>query len=339
MPPRVAGKLSAILRGIKPHQRRNGKMTLNTQIFSGRERQRKTVFGSHAQTAHVWAQQSEDTHYGRSSDGRMFFEGASIFSYRSSWTIARFVTNARGERAVLFNANNYSISTSKHTGHARHAVRGDVPIFHVDNPERDPDKVQTKERAATALEKAIRTVARSRTNTEWRMRDAEKIATEANALAQFYGWRWRLPMPQWSPEFLADAKDRAAKEQAKRAAETKHRNDALQAQIKDTITAWLAGEPVSFPSWQYQGPTLLRIKGEDIQTSKGASVPIEHAKRAWPIIKRCHDRATAWQSNGHTLPVGHFKIERIETDGTVIAGCHRIGFAELHRIAVELNVA
>ena len=83
---------------------------------------------------------------------------------------------------------------------------------------------------------------------------------------------------------------------------------------------------------------LLRIRGEEIETSMGAHAPIAHAKRLWPAIKNCHDTATMWQSNGHTLPVGNFKVERIEADGTLVAGCHRIPFSELARIATVLGM-
>jgi hypothetical protein len=310
---------------------------INPFAYQGMPKQRKTVFGTHAHTAHVWAQQNEDTYCGRSSDGRMFFEGASIFSYRSSWTIARFVTNKRGQRAVLFNSDTCSISTAKHTHHAHNAVRGlGFPVFELPNPERDPDKEQTRRYFFDKLSHAINLVTHARTNAEWRMRDAERIANNANALSAFFGWRWRLKRPEWSPEFIAQAKTRAAKEKAKRAAETKRKEALRQADIKDRITAWLAGENVS--TWGYAGPVLLRVLGDNIQTSRGATVPVSHAKRAWPLIKACKESATAWRSNGHSLPIGHFNVDRIEADGTLKIGCHVIEYGELERIARTLGV-
>lgn len=44
----------------------------------------------------------------------MYFEGPTIFSYGSHFPIATHVTNARGERAVIFTRETYSVTTQKH---------------------------------------------------------------------------------------------------------------------------------------------------------------------------------------------------------------------------------
>ena len=48
----------------------------------------RTGFGSHANTAHVWAQQTYQS--GKSSDGRLFFRDAAIYSYGTHFKIAEF---------------------------------------------------------------------------------------------------------------------------------------------------------------------------------------------------------------------------------------------------------
>jgi hypothetical protein len=167
------------------------------------------------------------------------------------------------------------------------------------------------------------------------MRHADSIADSANAISHFFGWRWRLKAPEWSAEFIANAKTRAAKDAAKRAAKTKRQNELRTMDLAERTEAWRAGEQVSI----HGAPMLLRVKGDNVQTSQGASVPIEHAKRLWPAIKRCRATETAWQSNGHTMPIGHFRVDRIEADGTLRAGCHVIPFAELERMATTLGLA
>jgi hypothetical protein len=83
---------------------------------------------------------------------------------------------------------------------------------------------------------------------------------------------------------------------------------------------------------------LLRVRGENVETSRGASVPVEHAKRLWRAIKACHATGKAWEPNGHAMPVGHFKVDRIEANGDMRAGCHFIKFAELQRMSFALGL-
>lgn len=84
----------------------------------------KTVFGSHAQTAHVWAQGR--VQYGRSSDGRMYFENRTLYSYGSHYALGFVIMDEATDApiATLLNTDRYSVSTSKHQGHARTAARG-----------------------------------------------------------------------------------------------------------------------------------------------------------------------------------------------------------------------
>jgi hypothetical protein len=44
-------------------------------------------------------------------------------------------------------------------------------------------------------------------------------------------------------------------------------------------------------------------------------------------------------SNGHSIRLGNYAIDRIEPDGTVHAGCHVVRWEEIERIAPELSVA
>lgn len=91
----------------------------------------RETFGTHANMAHVWAQQNQ-TH-GRSSDGRMLFDGPAVYSYGRHFTLARFTeVTVGGARLVLENADGYSVSTSKHFSHVRRALSGlDVIVIRV----------------------------------------------------------------------------------------------------------------------------------------------------------------------------------------------------------------
>jgi hypothetical protein len=85
--------------------------------------------------------------------------------------------------------------------------------------------------------------------------------------------------------------------------------------------------------------TILRIKGDRVETSKGAQFPVSDAVRAYPLIKKVKDMGETWVTNGHKIPLGHFRIDRIESDGTVKAGCHIVQWNEIELIARQLNIA
>ena len=115
----------------------------------------------------------------------------------------------------------------------------------------------------------------------------------------------------------------------------------------EKLDAWRAGEDVQLRNaWEL--PVMLRIRtfGADadvagevgrVETSKGAQVPISHAKRALKFVREVVARGEMFQANGHTFHIGHYAIDKVEADGTLHAGCHVIPYAEIERIAPELE--
>ena len=67
------------------------------------------VYPNH-EIPHLWVHQSQDE--ARNSTGSFYFEGPTIYSYGSHFPIARYVTNERGERAILFTTAHHSVTTS-----------------------------------------------------------------------------------------------------------------------------------------------------------------------------------------------------------------------------------
>lgn len=129
------------------------------------------------------------------------------------------------------------------------------------------------------------------------------------------------------------AANRKAKWAAREAAWKRQRElDALA--LPEKIEKWRAGEQAYLP---YDAPTMLRIKGDEVQTSRGASVPVSHAKRGLKFVRGVMASGTEYVRNGHTLHLGHYPIDKVTTDGTLYAGCHVIPWAEIERIAPELD--
>ena len=76
-------------------------------------------------------------------------------------------------------------------------------------------------------------------------------------------------------------------------------------------------------------------KGDTLQTSRGAECPFAHAIRAYRMAQHCRANATAWETNGHKIPVGLFTVDRIDANGTLHAGCHAIAYEAMTRLAVR----
>ena len=82
-----------------------------------------------------------------------------------------------------------------------------------------------------------------------------------------------------------------------------------------------------------------RITGGTLETSHGADVPLRHALKAFAFVRRVVATGQAWHANGHCIRVGHFRVDSIDTAGTMRAGCHTIHLGEMERLAAALGVA
>lgn len=168
----------------------------------------------------------------------------------------------------------------------------------------------------------------------------------------------------WTPEALkAEAARWAAKAEAARAAKKAKDAAALAAWLTGARDAWRAGlkapeRPEGLGMYQAgrallddgQGGAMLKavnvtrddsgaVTGGTLQTSQGAEVPLTHAIRAFRFLKLCRDAGREWRANGKTLPVGHFRIDSIDAAGNFRAGCHRINWPEVERVAAALGLA
>lgn len=80
------------------------------------------------------------------------------------------------------------------------------------------------------------------------------------------------------------------------------------------------------------------ITGGELETSQGASVPLPHAIKAFRFLKACRDAGKEWHANGRTLRVGHFAVDKVNSDGGFVAGCHKFAWPEIARLAASLDV-
>lgn len=112
-----------------------------------------------------------------------------------------------------------------------------------------------------------------------------------------------------------------------------HDRNAI-ARNQERIALWRNGERVYLPL----SGALLRINGSEIETSLGARFPIEHAKKAFPLIKACHDNNKSFTPNGHAIHLGHYQLSSVDSSGNVVAGCHRVAWIEIELMAAQLGL-
>jgi hypothetical protein len=277
--------------------------------------------------AHVWAHKSQD--FARNPGDNFYFRGDTIYSYGSHFPIARHVENKRGESAVLFTTRSYSATTAGHKCMVAGACRH-LTVFHVAQVNTTEPRKQFAEYRAQYMA-LVGKYAKARQRKPEILDSLRGLVEEANRFAEFFGIRARLTLPNDLTGMVAEClaiekreKSRKQREEAKREREARER-----------VQKWVDGESDFCPSF---GPIRLRVRGDELQTTRGARVPLAHAVKAFRVIKRLHDKGQAYQRNGHTIHLGHFALDSIDSAGNVRAGCHEVAWEEIARVATLAGV-
>lgn len=290
----------------------------------------KTTFTSH-EIAHIWAHKSAP--YGK-SPGAVSFDGPVICSY--STAIARHIEH-KGKPAIILNTTSYSVSTSKHQSRVWQAI-GDVPTFEIGGMERGTSLsgVSGKELFAYAIKEAAEAAQRAtkaRVRKSWHEAAQARWLSKAQEINTFFGLRRKV-------DSQAIERLRAASEASRKraAAEQAKRDAAERAKQVDSYEAWKRGEDFDYGFHPSLFPIAFRVEirnGEqELVSTLGARVPLRAAQVAYrfAMSKRGQD----WRENGETCPVGHYRLNAINEHG-IVAGCHRITWAELERLAPVLS--
>lgn len=299
-------------------------------------RPRTRTVHSNRMVAHLWANQSQ--HEGRNGNRSFFFEGDTIFSYGGHFPVARIVKNSRGDVAALFNPGSYSQTTKCHQSLARsasnHLRQFSVPSLGEKWGGGRPGHADNIGHYRARIQEAAEVLARARTYKVWRARALQELVAEANAYATFFGLRTRFAVP--SDKSVQAALDKARRDAAQRRKQEQARQRRLLEVAQETIAQWKAGKDVRVPP--HVDEIFLRVRQRDgepaIETSKGAEVPLSHAVRLLPHIRS----GEPYRHNGHTIHVGHFRIDAIDAEGNLTAGCHHIKRAEIDRVAEQLGL-
>ena len=307
----------------------------------------KLVFRSD-EIPHLWAHKVQSE--GRNAQGNLYFENETIYSYGSHFPIARHVTNGKKQTAILVTTRGHSVTTSKHISMVRRAIPSGTVIFRVPNVSDYHCHAENLKTFEQQSENALRKATRSRSNATSLLQDAFDYCESAKGYAEFFAVKRLMPKFAFLPKaktldgLKEQFKAQDAKQTVKNVAQDKKRAKRYaelcriqSLEIGERLTEWCNGASVE--TWSLQGAdTALRIVGDTVETSRGANVPISHAITALALVRRVMERQEEFVTNGRTIHVGHYKLDRIAIDGTIYVGCHVIKWDAINRIAPALDV-
>jgi hypothetical protein len=230
------------------------------------------------------------------------------------------------------------------------------------------------EQIAEHLAKAKRAMQVS--TVDWRTASAQSLHQNALDYSAFFGIRRKVaPFPAAeldaareraqrieTPDPVRDAAKIRARERkaAREEALTAEYRAKLEAHYAEQASTWRAGGNMQHPEWwralsrkMKQNLTgrrygwaglpdvsacMLRVSGDQIESSMGARIPVEHAPRIWALVQACRASGRAYQANGHTEHAGRYAIDSVSAEGELKAGCHTIPYAELELLARTLGL-
>lgn len=292
----------------------------------------KTVFSSNNELAHIWA--SNTQYEGRANS--IFFEDGTIYSYGRHFPVARFLPDH--DNIILFTLRDYSNTTAKHKSIIRSAIPSSYQVIYCNDPSR------SNEHNLGIWQKAVehfRTEFNAKTHKITRGNIAVDIF-RACEYATVYCNALNLDVPAWTNETDAEmsardyvyelAKAREAKRELKRAEAEKLR--AIKA--AERLPMWENGENVPMDGL-YLLDTRLRIKGDTIETSRGARIPVSDAIKLWPLLVKAKNSGRKLEAGLHSINLGSYRFNSFDGDNLIV-GCHTIAWPQLEKMAGQLNL-
>lgn len=286
----------------------------------------KQCFKDKYEVSHIWAQQNQER--GWCAGKRVFFEGTDLYSYGHHYLLGRIYTKRDGTKYALINSTHASVTTSTHQGAAEGAVRGLMPFFCVPNPGslKALENIQHfEEIAVNALmgiftrnslycydgnpskeaDKDVKGLLKTieECNEFFKLAGAKQIKLDDDTLSVFRAKSFELLKK--GAEKTSVAREKSRLEEVARLNE-----------YNDKLNLWVAGADVQLPYlWHSDVDTKIRVKDDSVETTRGASVPLEHAVR---LIRKL---VAGSVRKGER--VGEYTFEKLNK-GIVKIGCHEI---------------
>lgn len=288
---------------------------------------------------HLWAHQTQDS--ARNQQGNLFFRNGIIFSYGEHFPIAKHAVSPRGNRkAILLTTRKSSVTTTRHMHDVWRAIPKNATVLHVkDVLDTEQSHVGTFERQISEARLEVFGPTGRFRKSKWD--ELANLTEQANKFAEWYGTRKRWKMPESTDDIKAAIAKAEAATERQHAKNLKAHAAYLAERLRDAekcMAEWLAGEHGNVSYLLRDLPVRLRVKGDQVESTMGVNFPVDHAIKGIRFIRAVVASGKPYQRNGHTIHLGHYTIDSIDTEGTVTAGCHVVPLSEVERIATLLEV-
>lgn len=294
----------------------------------------KTVFNN-SQVAHIWANGSQS--HGRNSTGSFYFEGDKIYSYGSHYLAGQIYTPTKDQfmghnykKVYLINDHNYSPSTAKHLNHIFHAIDKKTHLWlSVEKPDNPKESLIIKQKEL--IDNFFKYFSEIKPSQYFADSDSWffGIVERFNQVCEFFGYDLKLNFDcfkdvikehylyrqkRYEELNTPEAIEKREKEREKR--EERKRLKAIK-DYEEKIRQWKSFE--TNQNLYSLNTIFLRVKDNEIQTSKGASVPLSHGLRILDLVLKRQAKPGE--------RVGLFTLEDYN-ETTVKIGCHTINIKE-----------
>ncbi len=265
---------------------------------------------------HQWAHQIKP--HGKAS--ALSYDGPVIRSY--STAMGRILPGG----AVVLNAARFSVTTSKHQSFIRQAIPSAWRVFYFADDRRGTDLNPTPEQLlAHSLRSCLELVdkaARARKDPGWWLGQVMAARKAVLDVCEHFN----LPTPSDLPGEPTEADMEKAREKVLEM----ERKRMEKARAK--LAAWQAGDAIAAP--QGLPHAFFRLMPTDpttVESTLGVRVPVAEFTQAVRFVMRF--KGATWRPNpGEEIKVGGYRVNSITPAG-VVAGCHKVNWSEVERLA------
>lgn len=292
---------------------------------------------------HAWAHQTRD--WGANSTRTVSFDGVNAYSYRACIGTIVEVGNKRKNRVYLVNSRDYSVTTRNHKSMLRQsipvgAVAFEVPYLdnhsHAGNVNYLLNLYNEKLGEAKRARKYKGSALRHALNYLSKAREYAKVFKVPAKYTKLPTVKQEAEVRALLPEYERIQEQKEQEETERRRAEYQTWLDASpeRAEQEAKLESWLNCESNGYLSMLPY--PRMRLNGDTVETTLGANVPLEHVKKLVPMILKRIEAGEPWVPT-QDLRLGHYRISRLDADGTLTVGCHRFPKEEVIRFAKVLE--
>jgi hypothetical protein len=277
----------------------------------------KKVFSSASDVIHVYAQREQIE--GKSSN--VFFEYDRIYSYGYHYLLGEFITNKKGDTAIMINNQGYSNTTAKHIGWITSGTRQYKQFF-------------TMYCDTTNVLRQLNSLKSSLI----RAKKPEKYISEANylfdRLNEYLNWKGEKNYQQNKDlkeikklmlVFQSDNKDYLEKLREYQANKDKREKNAKIKKAKNDLQKFF-----NYEVYRVSGlnEDYLRVSqcGKYIETTQDLRVDIKQAAILYKLIQSGKD-IKGYQIDNFTV---------ISLNGVLKIGCHNINVKNMHEVGKKI---